>query len=116
MFYWAAEEEIIPAENACALKLVKELAKGRSAAVEHAEVQPVADDVVEKTLEHIVSDQYRDMVMVQRFISGRPQDIHNMRICDVDRSGEIWKYTPFEHKTKKLGKIERVASQWYHFS
>ena len=116
VFYWGAEEEIIPATVAGALRTVKELPKGRSAAVERAAVKPVADDVVEKTLRHIDSEQIRDMIRVQRLISGRPQDIHNMRICDVDRSGEIWKYTPFEHKTKKLGKIERVASQWYHFS
>ena len=48
------------------------------------------------------------MVRVQRFICGRPQDIHNMRPCDIDRSDEIWKYTPFTHKTKSRGKTREL--------
>ena len=31
-----------------------------------------------------------------------------MRFCDIDRSGEIWKYIPFTHKTKKRGKIREL--------
>jgi hypothetical protein len=45
---------------------------------------------------------------VQRLISGRPQDIFNMRFCDVDRTGEIWKYTPYTHKTRHRGKIRMI--------
>jgi len=59
-------------------------------------------------LPHIESEQFRDMVRVQRFIGGRPQDVHNMRFCDIDRSSEIWRYIPFMHKTKKLGKIRML--------
>ena len=54
------------------------------------------------------SPQHRDMVRVQRYIGGRPQDIHNMRFCDIDRSTEIWRYIPFTHKTQKLGKIRML--------
>jgi len=38
---------------------------------------------------------------VQRFICGRPQDVFNMRRCDIDTSGDIWTYCPFTYKTKK---------------
>ena len=31
-----------------------------------------------------------------------------MRLCDMDTSGEIWKYTPFTHKTQHLGKIRAL--------
>jgi integrase len=41
------------------------------------------------------------MIAMQRRISGRPQDIFNMRFCDIDRSSEIWVYSPFTYKTKK---------------
>ena len=100
VFYWGCEEEIVPAEIAGALRMVQQLQEGRTSAVEYEEIPPVPDEIVEKTLPHIESPQIQDMVRVQRFISGRPQDIHNMRLCDIDRSGEIWKYTPFTHKTK----------------
>ena len=105
MFYWGFDEEIVPAEIAGALRMVKNLQTGRSSAVEYDPIEPVPDEIVEKTLPHIESQQVRDMVLVQRFIGGRPQDVRNMRFCDIDTSGEVWKYTPFTHKTKKKGKI-----------
>ena len=88
--------------------MVRMLQKGRTNAVEYDDIQPVADEIVEKTLPYITSLQIRDMVQVQRKISGRPQDVLNMRLCDIDRSGEVWKYTPFTHKTKYCGKIRAI--------
>ena len=108
MFYWGSEEEIVPAEVAGALRTMKMLQKGRSAAKENAPVEAVPDEIVEKTLPHIDSSVVQDMIKVQRLIAGRPQDIFNMRYCDIDRTGEIWKYTPFTHKTKKSGKIREL--------
>ena len=99
-FDWGGEEEIIPAGVASALRIVKQLKKGRTAAMEYAPVEPVADWIVEKTLPYL-KQQMQAMVRVQRFISGRPQDVLNMRLCDIDRSGEIWVYCPFTYKTKK---------------
>jgi len=108
VFSWGCEEEIVPAEIAGALRTVRSLQTGRSAAVEYEDVEPVPDDVVEKTLPHL-RPAVQDMVRVQRLIGGRPQDVRNMRFCDIDRSGAIWKYAPFTHKTKKLGKIRELA-------
>jgi integrase len=88
--------------------MVQGFQKGRTAAIEYDDIQPVEDAVFEKTLPHIKSQQIRDMLMVQRFISGRPQDIYNMRACDIEQSGEVWKYSPFTHKTKKRGKIREL--------
>jgi len=108
VFYWGSEEEIVPAEVAGALRTMKMLQKGRSAAKENAPVQAVDDEIVEKTLPHINPPDVQDMVRVQRLIAGRPQDVYNMRFCDIDTSGEIWKYTPFTHKTKKKGKTRAL--------
>jgi len=91
-----------------ALRTMKMLQKGRSAAKENAPVEAVPDDIVEKTIPHIKGTVVQDMVKVQRLIAGRPQDVFNMRYCDIDRSGEIWKYTPFTHKTKKKGKVREL--------
>ena len=107
VFYWGCEEEIVPAEVGAALRMVKHLQAGRTSAVDYDAVEPVADDIVEKTLPHL-KPTVRDMVKVQRLISGRPQDIFNMRFCDIDRSEAIWRYTPFTHKTKKRGKVREI--------
>ena len=103
IFYWGCEEEIVPAEIAGALRMVPLLKYGATSAPDYDAIQPVSDEVLEKTLPYI-PQQYRDMAMVQRRISGRPQDVYNMRLCDIDRSGEIWRYAPFTHKTKHKGK------------
>jgi integrase len=108
VFSWGCEEEIVPAAVAGALRTVKALQQGRTSAPEYDDIQPVPDGIVEKTLPHIKSSQIQDMVRVQRLIGGRPQDVFNMRLCDIDRSGEIWKYAPFTHKTKKRGKIREL--------
>jgi integrase len=108
VFYWGCEEEIVPAEIAGALRMVKALQKGRSAAVEYEDILPVADVIVEKTLPYIRSQRVKDMIQVQRYICGRPQDIHNMRLCDIDQSGEVWRYTPYTHKTKYRGKSRDI--------
>jgi integrase len=109
MFTWGCEEEIVPAETAGALRMVQALQQGRTTAREYRNIQPVSDDVLEKTLQYIKEKQIRDMVRVQRLISGRPQDIHHMRLCDIDRSGEIWRYKPFTHKTAYRGKLRELA-------
>ena len=108
VFYWGSEEGIVSAEVAGALRMTKMLQKGRSVAKENAPVEPVADETVEKTVPHIRPAEVQDMVRVQRLIAGRPQDVYNMRFCDIDRSGEVWKYTPFTHKTKKKGKVREL--------
>jgi integrase len=109
VFDWGCEEEIVPATIAGALRTVKALQRGRTSAPEYRVVGPVADDVVEQTLPHIRSSHAQNMVRVQRLISGRPQDVFNMRLCDIDRSGEVWKYTPYIHKTMNRGKIRLLA-------
>jgi integrase len=107
VFYWGCEEEIVPAEIGAALRMVKHLQAGRTSAVDYDDIEPVEEEIVNKTLPYL-KPMVQDMVRVQRCISGRPQDVFNMRACDIDRSGAIWKYTPFTHKTKKRGKIREL--------
>jgi integrase len=107
VFCWGAEEEIIPADVAASLKMVQQLRKGRTAAVEYDDIQPVADAVVETTLPFLMP-HFQVMVRVQRLMSGRPQDVLNLRLCDIDRAGEIWKYTPLTHKNIKRGKCREL--------
>ena len=93
LFDWGCDEEIIPADIALALRTVRSLEWGRTAAIDYNPIEPIEDAIVEKTLPHL-TPVYRDMVQVQRLIGGRPQDVRNMRFCDIDTSNDIWKYTP----------------------
>jgi integrase len=112
MFKWAAGEELIPADIPQALGMVTGLRKGRTEARETAPVQPVADSVVDTTLEHLPA-VLADMVRFQRLTGARPGEVCKLRPCDLNRSEEIWTYRPESHKTEHHGRdrIVRIGPQ-----
>jgi integrase len=105
---WAVVEELIPVEVQQAVDVVPGLRKGRSEAKETAPVLPVDDDVVEQTLPHL-GPVVAAMIRVQRLTAMRPSEVCLMRPCDIDRGGEVWVYTPSEHKTEHHDLDRRVA-------
>ena len=48
------------------------------------------------------------MVRLQRLTGARPAEVCILRPCDVNRSGEIWLYRPFRHKTERHGHVRVV--------
>ncbi len=106
MFAWGVRQEMIPAGVAHALREVPGLHRGRTDAKESAPVLPVADSVVNATLEHL-PPIVADMVRLQRLTGSRPEEICMLRPCDVDTSGPVWAYRPESHKTQHHGR-ERV--------
>lgn len=87
---------------------VDNLKKGRTKAGEYRDIQPVSDEIVDKTLPFL-PPIVADMVRVQRLCGCRPQDIRNMRSVDIDRSKDVWCYRPFTHKTEHQGKRRLIA-------
>ena len=99
-----------------ALQSVETLKKGQRVAgnipPEHQKVPPVVVEVVKKTLPFLKSNVVRDMVRVQVLCGMRPQDVCNMRLCDIDRRPRpdgMWKYTPYTHKTAHRDKVLEKA-------
>ncbi|MCL2744409.1 MAG: hypothetical protein FWE67_11220 [Planctomycetaceae bacterium] len=91
-----------------ALQAVDSLKAGRTKAPEYKKVKPVGGDVVDKTLPFL-PPIVADMVRVQLLCGMRPQDVRNLRACNIDRSGDIWRYTPYTHKTEHKDKLRIVA-------
>jgi integrase len=102
MYRWAVAEELISPIVHEALRAVPGLRRGRGEARETDPVLPVDDKIVEATLPHL-PEMVADMVRFQRLTGCRPQDVCSLRPCDLDRSGEVWKYQPPEHKTAWRG-------------
>lgn len=105
-FKWAVENELVRRDMYHGLMAVSGLRKGRSEAREPDPVMPVDDATVQATLPHL-SPVVADMIRFQRITGCRPQDVCNLRPCDVDTSGEVWLYRPCTHKTEHHGR-ERV--------
>src|SRR5206468_2863328 len=107
LFKWAASEELVPAGVYLGLKCVSGLPKGRTRARETEPVRPVGDEAIEAILPH-VSRQVRAMIELQRRTGMRPGEVVIMRTCDVDTSGEVWVFTPGDHKTAHLGRERKI--------
>lgn len=102
-FKWAVENELVRRDMYHGLMAVSGLCKGRSEAHEPGPVLPVEDVTVQATLPQL-TQVVADMVRFQRITGCRPQDVCNLRPCDVDASGEVWLYRPSTHKTEHHGR------------
>ena len=108
MFSWALQKKLVPDGTYHALKSVKGLQWGRFGVRETNPVKPVPDEHVAAVLPK-VNPVVRAMVQVQELAGMRPQDIRNMRTCDLDMAGDVWVYKPWTHKTEHRGHTRRVA-------
>jgi integrase len=107
MFKWAVEEELVPVTVYQSLKAVAALRKGRTKEVlESRKIKPVPEEHIPPVLKEL-PPQVAAMVQVQRLAGMRPDEVTILRPCDLDRTGEIWSYTPFTHKTEHH-EIEKV--------
>jgi integrase len=97
MFKWAASEELVSAEVWHALETVSPLQKGRTDAPELPPVDEVPEEIVEATLPHLPK-VVADMVRFQRWTGARPGEVCLLRPADIDRSGDVWVFTPEHHK------------------
>lgn len=99
---WAVSEELVPPSVYEGLRAVAGLRYGRTRARETEPVKPVPWAWVEPVLEH-VSRQVAAMIQVQLLCAMRPCEVVMMRACDIDMTGEIWIYEPFDHKNRWRG-------------
>ena len=102
MFKWGVENEVVPVTVYQALQAVGGLKKGRSLARESRPVFPVRDEVVTATLPHL-SCVLQAMIRIQQLTGCRPVEVRTIRPCDVERSGDVWVYRPYSHKTEHYG-------------
>ena len=103
MFRWAASEELVDAAVWHALQTVMGLQRGRTEAKETQPILPIDDAVVDATCAEL-SPKVAAMVRMQRLLGCRPAEICQLRIGDVDRSGDVWLIRPQSHKTEHHGR------------
>ncbi len=99
LYKWGVSEELVSATVHQALTSVVGLSSGRTKAKENELVEPVALDVVQRTLPHL-TPIVADMVRLQLLTGARPSEICRLKPCDVDRTGDVWEYRVRGHKTE----------------
>lgn len=108
IFRWGVGQELVPASVASALDYVQPLRKGRTLAPEARTREDVPDEVVERSLPHLLPT-VATMVQVQRYSGMRSGEICKMTVGDIDRSKNIWLYRPGSHKGKWRGHDRVIA-------
>lgn len=108
MFRWASSEELVPATKHHELSSVEPLKKDESTAKESRDVPPVSEEDIQQVLP-LVSPQIRAVIQVQLYTGCRPAEALTMRGRNLDRSGDLWIYTPDKHKTEHHGKRRLIV-------
>ena len=96
-FQWGVTKDKVPAGVWQALQAVPSLALGRYDVREAPQVKPVQIDVVDATLPFL-SEKVADMARLQLLTGCRPNEIVRLTPGEIDRSGDVWRYTPTKHK------------------
>jgi integrase len=108
VFKWGVAEELVVQSVRHGLEALAGLRYGRTEARETEPVKPVADQDVDAILPFL-SPPVRAMVQVQRLTGMRPGEIVIMRVCDIDRSEDVWVYQPFTHKNRWRGHLRLIS-------
>ena len=107
IFYWGVPGKLVPTSVAESIRYLKPLREGQTQAPENPPRQDVPDCVVKQTLPHLIPT-VAAMVLVQRAACMRPSEVCRMRVGEIDRSGDVWKYTPQKHKNSWRGHSKTV--------
>jgi integrase len=103
MFKWASSEQLVPVSTWQALTTVSGLRCDHTEAPENERIGPVEESIVDATLQQL-SDTVAAMVRIQRLTGMRPDEVCRLCPCEVDRSDEVWTFTPSHHKTAHRGR------------
>ena len=106
-FRWAVAEELVLSAVYHGLQAVVGLSFGRTSARETEPIRPVPDLHVAAVLPFL-SPHVAGMIMVQRLSGMRPGEVTVMRPCDIDMTGDVWIYQPFDHKNRWRGHRKQI--------
>ena len=104
MLKWGILYKLVTVQVYGYAKLIPALRKGKTSAPEKPKRQNVPDDVVNRTLPHLLPT-IRNIVEIQRATGARPSEILNMKVGEINQIGytspdgvHIWLYIPGTHK------------------
>lgn len=103
IFKWGVGEELVPEAIWATLFVVPMLREGETKAPETEKVGSVPWEIVDASLKN-ASPTLRAMAELQHINGIRSGNLCAMKPNQIDTSGEIWEYRPWQHKTKWRGK------------
>jgi integrase len=108
VFRWGTERRMVPGAVWHELSALRSLPIGRCAARETEPVTAVPWSKVDPVLKHLPGP-LAACVRLQWHTGMRPSEALQIRMVDIDRSGDVWIYTPNNHKNSWRGQARVVA-------
>ena len=106
-FKWGVQRELVPASVLVGLQALESLRRGRGGVPESAGRKPVAIEHVEAAIP-FMPPMVQVMVKVNLLTGMRPGEVVVLRVCDIDRSEDVWIYRPSLHKNEWRDKPREV--------
>lgn len=107
IFRHGVSVELVDTSTVDRLRALEPLRYGQTIAPETQATKPANIEHVRATAKHL-SPVMKAMVRVQVATGMRPVELFRMRPADIDRSGEVWIYTPQTHKTMRTGRAKLI--------
>ena len=104
---WLVSRELIGSEKLAAIKSVKSLKAGRTAAKEMIPIAAVPVEVVEQTLKDICKPLC-DMIRIQLMTAMRPNEVCGLSFAEIDQAKSVWVYAPSHHKNSHRGHKRQI--------
>ncbi|MDA8746092.1 site-specific integrase [Rubripirellula amarantea] len=108
MTKWGVVEELVPASSQTSLEAVPGLEPGDFGAKDTEPKKPVPQELVDATIAKLLPTT-ADMVRVMLLTGMRAGELVQLSSKNIDRTNDVWLFTPPQHKTKKKGKRRVVA-------
>lgn len=106
IFKWGVATERITAEQHAALMSVPGLRAGQGKPPRRKRI--VGDGDFERTVAALPGAARR-LVRVLRLTGARPSELFRLKALDLDRSGDVWVFTPGQHKTSEAGRERPIG-------
>jgi integrase len=105
---WGVSEEILPPSARHALDTVEPLDMGQYGVREGRKVEPVPDAMIDATVA-CLADVPADMVKIMRLTGMRSGELLQLSTEFIDRTNNVWLFTPPRHKTRRHKKQRTIA-------
>lgn len=103
VFEWGVKKRenkkrLVEPETFDMLKIVDPIKKEQTAAYEPKPIDEIEDSIVLKTMQYLMATP-KAMIALRRSAGMRPQDVCQLRFCDIHVKDGKWVYATPEHKT-----------------
>jgi integrase len=98
MIGWGVENELLPGDALHRIQAVAPLKVARDRVKPAKKVKPAPEEHIAALLPHL-NPTVRAMVEIQALTGMRPGEVWRMTTGQIDRTGDLWVYSPLKHKT-----------------